>query len=76
MWSLAEQSKHAETTKQQFPAGCKVRVNFVADGGYEYAQGATGTVQYVDDASQVHIALDNGRSVTVCKGYGDSFSKI
>ena len=44
------------------------------DGEADMPQGLEGTVQYVDDAGQLGISWDNGRSLSLIPGV-DSFHK-
>ena len=59
--------------REQYPAGTRICLDSM-DGEAGMPQGLEGTVQYVDDAGQLGISWDNGRSLSLILGV-DSFHK-
>ena len=59
--------------REQYPAGTRICLDSL-DGEADMPQGLEGTVQYVDDAGQLGISWDNGRSLSLIPGV-DSFHK-
>ena len=57
--------------REQYPAGTRICLDSM-DGEAGMPQGLEGTVQYVDDAGQLGISWDNGRSLSLIPGV-DSF---
>jgi len=60
--------------KKRYPAGTRIQLDFM-DDPRAIPPGTKGTVKAVDDAAQIHVAWDNGRSLAVIPGE-DSFHKI
>ena len=50
--------------REQYPAGTRICLNSM-DGEAGMPQGLEGTVQYVDDAGQLGVKWDNGRSLSL-----------
>ena len=61
--------------KEQYPVGCRVRLNHMSDPYRSLPGGSEGTVRCVDDAGTIHVNWDCGSSLGVCYGE-DSCSKI
>lgn len=61
--------------KEQYPEGTRIRLECMEDPYAPIASGTEGTVNFVDDAGQIHMKWDNGRSLALVPGE-DSFSKI
>ena len=59
--------------REQYPAGTRICLNSM-NGEAGMPQGLEGTVQYVDDAGQLGVKWDNGRSLSLISGV-DSFHK-
>ena len=59
--------------REQYPAGTRICLNSM-DGEAGMPKGLEGTVQYVDDAGQLGVKWDNGRSLSLIPGV-DSFHK-
>lgn len=64
-----------ESIKKQYPAGSRIQLIEMADDPRPIPSGTKGTVRLVDDAAQIHVDWDNGRSLAVIPGT-DSFHKI
>ena len=61
-------------TKEQYPPGTRIRLNSMEDPQAVPA-GTEGTVLAVDDAGQLLMKWDNGRSLSLIPGV-DSFQMI
>ena len=59
--------------REQYPAGTRICLDAM-DGEAGMPKGLEGTVKYVDDAGQIGISWDNGRSLSLIPGV-DSFHK-
>jgi len=60
--------------KAGYPEGTRIQLNYM-DDPHAIVPGTRGTVRFVDDAGQIHVAWDNGRTLAVIPGE-DSFQKI
>ena len=66
-------AKRVARLKADYPAGTRIRLIHMDD---PYApDDTTGTVIAVDDAGNIHMKWDNGRSLAICPEV-DSFAKI
>ena len=61
--------------KEQYPPGTRIRLNSMEDPYAPILPGTEGEVDYVDDAGQLHMKWDNGRSLALIPGE-DSFSVL
>ena len=64
-----------EFTRSCYPPGTRIVLNSMNDPYAPVESGIRGTVRYVDDAGQVGVAWDNGRSLSLIPGV-DSFRKL
>ena len=64
-----------EFTRSCYPLGTRIVLSSMNDPFSLVEPGARGTVRYVDDAGQVGVAWDNGRSLSLIPGV-DSFRKL
>ena len=64
-----------EYTRSCFPSGTRIILNSMNDPYALVESGTRGTVRYVDDAGQLGVAWDNGRSLSLIPGV-DSFLKL
>lgn len=62
-------------THSCYPPGTRIILNSMNDPYAPVLSGTKGTVRYVDDAGQVGVAWDNGRSLSLIPGV-DSFRKL
>lgn len=61
--------------REQYPPGTRIQLMQMNDPYAPIASGEEGAVDFVDDAGQIHMKWDNGRSLALIPGE-DSFSKI
>ena len=61
--------------KEQYPPGTRIRLNSMEDPYAPILPGTEGEVDYVDDAGQLHMKWDNGRSLALIPGE-DSFTVL
>jgi hypothetical protein len=67
--------KQAERYREIYPPGTRIRLEHMNDPHAPVPPGIEGTVDYIDDAAQIHMKWDNGRTLALIPGE-DSFSKI
>lgn len=63
-----------QATKKNYPKGTRVELDNMS-GEPQMPQGLKGTVKFVDDIGQIHVAWNNGSSLALVPGE-DSFHKI
>ena len=63
------------TVRKRYPEGTKVRLVHMEDAQAPPA-GTQGTVQFVDDAGQIHVSWSNGSSLAVLLDAGDRISVV
>ena len=64
-----------EFTRSCYPPGTRIVLYSMNDPYAPVEPGTRGTVRYVDDAGQMGVAWDNGRSLSLIPGV-DSFLKL
>lgn len=64
-----------ELVKNDYPAGTRIILEHMRDPWNPVPSGTTGTVEHVDDAGQIHMSWDNGRTLALQPGI-DTFHKI
>lgn len=64
-----------ESIRQLYPPGTRITLNRMSDPYSPVEPGTRGTVRYVDDAGQIGVAWDNGRSLSLIP-QEDSFRKL
>ena len=72
--SNAPTAREVADIKQQYPQGTRVELELMVDA-YAVPPGTRGTVDHVDDAGQLHMCWDNGRTLAAIPGV-DSFRKL
>ena len=61
--------------KEQYPPGTRIRLNSMSDPYSPVPAGIEGIVDLVDDAGQLHMKWDNGRTLAIIPGE-DSFTVL
>ena len=64
-----------EYTRSCYPPGTRIMLNNMNDPYTPVPAGTRGTVRYVDNAGQIGVAWDNGRSLSLIPGV-DNFRKL
>lgn len=64
-----------ELIKMQYPAGSRIELHSMDDPLSPVPAGTKGTVLFVDDAGQLHMRWDNGRTLALVPGV-DRFIRI
>ena len=67
--------EQVESIRKNYPPGTRVMLNNMNDPYSPVEPGTRGAVRYVDDAGQIGVAWDNGRSLSLIPGV-DSFRKL
>ena len=61
--------------QEQYPPGTRIRLNSMSDPYSPVPAGIEGIVDLVDDAGQLHMKWDNGRTLAIIPGE-DSFTVL
>ena len=75
MHKCARLHSQAERYKEMYPPGTRTELISMDDPYSPVPPGTRGTVQYVDDASQIGMKWDDGRTLSLIPGE-DSFRKL
>lgn len=75
MNKFESERKFAQRIKETYPPGTRILLLHMDDPYSPVPCGTRGTVSYVDDAAQIHMRWDNGRTLAVVPGE-DSFRKL
>ena len=67
--------QQVEFTRLSYPPGSRILLYQMTDPYAPVPSGTRGTVRYVDDAGQLGVVWDNGRSLSLMPGE-DSFRKL
>ena len=67
--------RFAQRMKDNYPPGTRIRLLSMDDPYAPIPSGTKGTVVHVDDAAQIHMKWDNGRTLAIVPGE-DSFRKL
>ena len=67
--------KQIQRIKELYPHRTRIELNHMDDPYHPVPEGTLGTVKHVDDAGQIHVKWDNGRSLAIIPGV-DDFRKI
>ena len=75
MSSFENMSRYAERMQNQYPEGTRLLLNSMHDPYAPVPPGTRGTVDFVDDAGQIHMKWDNGRTLAIVPSE-DDFRKL
>ena len=75
MSSFENMSRYAERMQNQYPEGTRLLLNSMNDPYAPVPPGTRGTVDFVDDAGQIHMKWDNGRTLAILPSE-DDFRKL
>ena len=67
-------AREVADTKLQYLPGTRIKLEHMVDA-YAVPTGTRGIVDHVDDAGQIHMRWDNGRTLAVIPGI-DNFRKL
>ena len=67
--------KMVKFMQEQYPPGTRIRLNSMNDPYSPVTPGTEGVVELVDDAGQLHMKWDNGRTLAIIPGE-DSFTVL
>lgn len=67
--------EQVEYTRSCYPPGTRIMLDSMDDPYAPVPSGTRGTVRYVDDAGQIGVSWDNGRSLSLVPGV-DSFRNL
>lgn len=67
--------RFAQRMKDNYPPGTRIMLLSMDDPYAPISEGTKGTVVHVDDAAQIHMKWDNGRTLAIVPGE-DSFRKL
>ncbi len=57
--------------RERYPAGTRIRLNHMDDPFAPVPDGTIGEVQYIDDAGNIHMIWQNGRTLSLIEGVDD-----
>ena len=63
--------RQLKALRERYPAGTRIRLNHMDDPYAPIPSGTTGSVAYVDDAGNIHMKWDNGRTLSLIPGEDD-----
>ena len=75
MNQFEKEKRMAQRYKAEDPPGTRVVLHHMEDPHSPVESGPRGTVKHVDDAGQLHMQWDNGRTLALVPGE-DSFRKL
>ena len=75
MSAFDNMSRYAERMQKLYPAGTRLMLNSMNDPYAPVPPGTRGTVEFVDDAGQIHMKWDNGRTLAIVPSE-DDFRKL
>ena len=63
--------RQLKALRERYPAGTNIRLNHMDDPYAPIPDGTVGEVQYVDDAGNIHMIWQNGRTLSLIEGVDD-----
>ncbi len=75
MSAFDNMSRYAERMQKLYPEGTRLVLNSMNDPYAPVPPGTRGTVEFVDDAGQIHMKWDNGRTLAIVPSE-DDFRKL
>ena len=75
MSTFDNMSQYAERMQKLYPEGTRLVLNSMNDPYAPVPPGTRGTVDFVDDAGQIHMKWDNGRTLAIFPSE-DDFRKL
>ncbi|MBR1458327.1 MAG: DUF4314 domain-containing protein [Oscillospiraceae bacterium] len=63
--------RQLKALRERYPAGTRIRLNHMDDPYAPVPDGTVGEVQYVDDAGNIHMIWQNGRTLSLIEGVDD-----
>lgn len=60
--------EEVEETRKEYPAGTRIQLGYMKDDYSHLTPGSEGTVEYVDDAGQIHMNWDDGSTLALIPG--------
>ena len=63
--------RQLQALRERYPAGTKIRLNHMDDPYAPVPDGTVGEVQYIDDAGNIHMIWQNGRTLSLIEGVDD-----
>ena len=75
MSAFDNMSRYVERMQKLYPEGTRLVLNSMNDPYAPVPPGTRGTVEFVDDAGQIHMKWDNGRTLAIVPSE-DDFRKL
>lgn len=63
--------RQLQALRERYPAGTRIRLNHMDDPYAPVPEGTVGEVQYIDDAGNIHMIWQNGRTLSLIEGVDD-----
>ena len=63
--------RQLKALRERYPAGTRIRLNHMDDPYAPVPDGTVGEVQYIDDAGNIHMIWQNGRTLSLIEGVDD-----
>ena len=63
--------RQLQALRERYPEGTRIRLNHMDDPYAPVPDGTVGEVQYIDDAGNIHMVWENGRTLSLIEGVDD-----